>query len=200
MRKSSVNLKAARHLVCCKFSIYKHAYLRPSTSTLKRPPLPVPSSFSLPTTRKSKFKVPKLKSVTLPTETGCLHEVVLPVGVDRFKPLVPISQTPAKTFPFKLDSFQREAVLCIENDQSVLVSAHTSAGKTVVAEYAIARCLANKQRVIYTTPIKALSNQKFREFTEEFKDVGLMTGDITINPEATLLIMTTEILRLMLYR
>ncbi|VDL60225.1 unnamed protein product [Hymenolepis diminuta] len=174
--------------------------LLPSTSTLKRPPLPVPPSFSLSTTRKSKFKVSKLKSVTLPTETGCLHEVVLPVGVDRFKPLVPISQTPAKTYPFKLDPFQREAVLCIENDQSVLVSAHTSAGKTVVAEYAIARCLANKQRVIYTTPIKALSNQKFREFTEEFKDVGLMTGDITINPEATLLIMTTEILRLMLYR
>ncbi|VDN99532.1 unnamed protein product [Rodentolepis nana] len=174
--------------------------LLPSTSVLKRPAVPIPSSFSLPTTRKSKFKAPRLKSVTLPTEAGCLHEVVLPVGVDRFKSLTPISQIPAKTYPFKLDPFQREAVLCIENDQSVLVSAHTSAGKTVVAEYAIARCLANKQRVIYTTPIKSLSNQKFREFTAEFKDVGLMTGDITINPEATLLIMTTEILRLMLYR
>ncbi|KAA3680951.1 ATP-dependent RNA helicase DOB1, partial [Paragonimus westermani] len=93
-----------------------------------------------------------------------------------------------------------QAILCVDNGQSVLVSAHTSAGKTVVAEYAVARSLKHKQRVIYTTPIKALSNQKFREFTEEFKDVGLMTGDITINPEATVLIMTTEILLSMLYR
>lgn len=81
----------------------------------------------------------------------------------------------------------------------MLVSAHTSAGKTVVAEYAIAQCLKNKQRVIYTSPIKALSNQKFREFTEEFGDVGLMTGDVTINPNASCLVMTTEILRSMLY-
>ena len=57
-----------------------------------------------------------------------------------------------------------------------------------------------KQRVIYTTPIKALSNQKYRELFEEFKDVGLMTGDVTINPSASCLIMTTEILRSMLYR
>lgn len=82
----------------------------------------------------------------------------------------------------------------------MLVSAHTSAGKTVVAEYAISRSLAAKQRVIYTTPIKALSNQKYREFSEEFKDVGLVTGDATINPSASCLIMTTEILRNMLYR
>lgn len=90
--------------------------------------------------------------------------------------------------------------MCIENNQSVLVSAHTSAGKTVVAEYAVARALSQKQRVIYTTPIKALSNQKYREFHEEFQDVGLVTGDITINPNASCLIMTTEILRNMLYR
>ena len=82
----------------------------------------------------------------------------------------------------------------------MLVSAHTSAGKTVVAEYAVARALSQKQRVIYTTPIKALSNQKYREFHEEFQDVGLVTGDITINPSASCLIMTTEILRNMLYR
>jgi len=69
-----------------------------------------------------------------------------------------------------------------------------------VAEYAIALSLKNKQRVIYTTPIKALSNQKYREFHEEFSDVGLMTGDVTINPSASCLIMTTEILRSMLYR
>lgn len=66
--------------------------------------------------------------------------------------------------------------------------------------YAIACSLRDKQRVIYTTPIKALSNQKYREFFEEFKDVGLVTGDVTINPTASVLIMTTEILRNMLYR
>lgn len=81
---------------------------------------------------------------------------------------MPTTTEPAKEYPFILDPFQKEAILCIENDQSVLVSAHTSAGKTVVAEYAVARALSMKQRVIYTTPIKALSNQKYREFHEEF--------------------------------
>lgn len=107
---------------------------------------------------------------------------------------------PAKTYPFVLDPFQQQAVDYIEAGESVLVSAHTSAGKTAVAEYAIAKSLRDKQRVIYTSPIKALSNQKYRDLEEEFGDVGLMTGDITINPSATCLIMTTEILRSMLYR
>lgn len=107
---------------------------------------------------------------------------------------------PAKTYSFELDPFQQAAVHSIQRNESVLVSAHTSAGKTVVAEYAIAQCLKNNQRVIYTSPIKALSNQKYREFQSEFKDVGLMTGDVTINPTATCLVMTTEILRSMLYR
>ena len=83
---------------------------------------------------------------------------------------------------------------------SVLVAAHTSAGKTVVAEYAFAMALRDKTRVIYTSPLKALSNQKYRELYEEFQDVGLMTGDVTLNPEASCLVMTTEILRSMLYR
>ena len=108
--------------------------------------------------------------------------------------------TPAKIYPFKLDTFQQEAVNYIEKGESVLVAAHTSAGKTAVAEYAIAKALKNGQRVIYTSPIKALSNQKYRDLQEEFTDVGLMTGDMTINPNATCLIMTTEILRSMLYR
>jgi superfamily II RNA helicase len=107
---------------------------------------------------------------------------------------------PAKIYPFKLDTFQQDAVDRIERNESVLVAAHTSAGKTAVAEYAIAKSLRDKQRVIYTSPIKALSNQKYRDLEEEFKDVGLMTGDMTINPNATCLIMTTEILRSMLYR
>lgn len=100
-------------------------------------------------------------------------------------------RAPAKTYKFQLDTFQQEAVNYIEKGESVLVAAHTSAGKTAVAEYAIAKSLRDKQRVIYTSPIKALSNQKYRDLQEEFGDVGLMTGDMTINPSATCLIMTT---------
>ena len=107
---------------------------------------------------------------------------------------------PAKTYPFTLDPFQAQSIAALEANESVLVSAHTSAGKTVVAEYAIAMALRDKQRVIYTSPIKALSNQKYRDLYEEFSDVGLMTGDVTINPHASCLVMTTEILRSMLYR
>ncbi|KAG7310496.1 hypothetical protein JYU34_003283 [Plutella xylostella] len=136
---------------------------------------------------------------TLETHEGCTHEVAIPPN-HEYAPLVPNSSEPAKQYSFILDPFQKEAIMCIDNIQSVLVSAHTSAGKTVVAEYAIALSLKNKQRVIYTTPIKALSNQKYREFSEEFHDVGLITGDVTINPSASCLIMTTEILRNMLYR
>ena len=129
------------------------------------------------------------------------HQVSLPPDYDY----IPISEhkapeTPARTWKFELDPFQKVSIASIERSESVLVSAHTSAGKTVVAEYAIAQSLKNNQRVIYTSPIKALSNQKYREFSEEFGDVGLMTGDVTINPTATCLVMTTEILRSMLYR
>lgn len=129
------------------------------------------------------------------------HQVALPPDYDY----VPISEhkapeEPARTWPFTLDPFQQVSIASIERGESVLVSAHTSAGKTVVAEYAIAQSLKNNQRVIYTSPIKALSNQKYREFAAEFGDVGLMTGDVTINPTATCLVMTTEILRSMLYR
>ncbi|KAK9838518.1 hypothetical protein WJX81_004706 [Elliptochloris bilobata] len=106
----------------------------------------------------------------------------------------------AKKYPFVLDPFQKVSIACIERGESVLVSAHTSAGKTAVAEYAIARALGSKQRVIYTSPLKALSNQKFRELGDEFGEVGIMTGDVSINPEARCLVMTTEILRSMLYR
>lgn len=122
------------------------------------------------------------------------HQVALPPDYDY----IPISehkapQELARTWPFTLDPFQQVSIASIERNESVLVSAHTSAGKTVVAEYAIAQCLKNNQRVIYTSPIKALSNQKYREFMSEFGDVGLMTGDVTINPTATCLVMTTEV-------
>ena len=80
-------------------------------------------------------------------------------------------------------------------------SSSCAALQTVVAEYAIAMALRDGQRVIYTSPIKALSNQKFRDLSSQLEgDVGLMTGDITINPSASCLVMTTEILRNMLYR
>ncbi|PVV05142.1 hypothetical protein BB560_000339 [Smittium megazygosporum] len=129
------------------------------------------------------------------------HQVAIPPKYNY----IPLSKhvppkEPARTYPFELDPFQRASINCIEREESVLVAAHTSAGKTVVAEYAIAQSLKNKQRVIYTSPIKALSNQKYREFLDEFGDVGLMTGDVTINPSASCLVMTTEILRSMLYR
>jgi ATP-dependent RNA helicase DOB1 len=122
------------------------------------------------------------------------HQVAIPQGY----PYVPIAQhkppeNPARTWPFTLDPFQQVSIASIQREESVLVSAHTSAGKTVVAEYAIAQSLKNNQRVIYTSPIKALSNQKYREFAAEFGDVGLMTGDVTINPTATCLVMTTEV-------
>ncbi|XP_061732578.1 exosome RNA helicase MTR4 [Nerophis ophidion] len=143
--------------------------------------------------------MPQIKVEQVETIEGCSHEVALP-SCDEYKPLKPRIGKAAKEYPFILDPFQREAILCIDNNQSVLVSAHTSAGKTVCAEYAIALALREKQRVIFTSPIKALSNQKYREMYEEFQDVGLMTGDVTINPTASCLVMTTEILRSMLYR
>lgn len=131
------------------------------------------------------------------------HQAALPPESEYdYKPLTEHKrpEKPAREWKFKLDPFQELSISAIERNESVLVSAHTSAGKTVVAEYAIAQCLKNNQRVIYTSPIKALSNQKYREFNQEFGDVGLMTGDVTINPTATCLVMTTEILRSMLYR
>lgn len=137
-------------------------------------------------------------------KTFCHHDVSLPKSFEGdydFESLTPPEGfEPAKKYDFVLDAFQRESIKCLERNESVLVAAHTSAGKTVVAEYAIAIAKRENQRVIYTSPIKALSNQKFRELEEQFGDVGLMTGDVTINKNASCLVMTTEILRSMLYR
>ena len=129
---------------------------------------------------------------------GCLHDMVCPENYQPSKKKMP--KVPAKKYPFELDTFQEQSVLCLERQESVLVSAHTSAGKTVVAEYAIAMAKRDGQRVVYTSPLKALSNQKYRELKEEFSDVGLMTGDTVINPNASCLVMTTEVLRSMLYK
>lgn len=135
-------------------------------------------------------------------KTYCNHDVSIPhsyPGNYNFESLK-FPENPAKKYLFSLDAFQNQSVKCIEQNENVLVAAHTSAGKTVVAEYAIALALRNKQRVIYTSPIKALSNQKYRELQAEFTDVGLMTGDNTIDKNSSCLVMTTEILRSMLYR
>ncbi len=97
---------------------------------------------------------------------------------------------------FQLSAFQIRAVEAIRAGSNVLVSAPTGAGKTLVAEYAIADAVARGRRCVYTAPIKALSNQKYRDFRDDPRmDVGLMTGDVTIRAGAQVLIMTTEILR-----
>ena len=115
------------------------------------------------------------------------------------------------TLPFALDEFQREAIAKLERARGVLVSAPTSSGKTVVAEYAIWRRLratgslripdGRPADVVYTTPLKALSNQKFRDLGERYgaEHVGLVTGEHTINDAAPVVVMTTEILRNVIY-
>lgn len=125
------------------------------------------------------------------------HMVDVKREITNFRDLVPDM---AREWPFELDTFQKEALYHLENGDSVFVAAHTSAGKTVVAEYAIALAAKHMTKAIYTSPIKALSNQKFRDFREIFDEVGILTGDVQIAPEASCLIMTTEILRSMLYR
>lgn len=104
-------------------------------------------------------------------------------------------------FPFELDDFQKEACEVIDNGESVVVCAPTGAGKTVIAQHAIHRALEQGCRIFYTTPLKALSNQKFYDFGEKYgyNKVGLLTGDTSINRGAQVVIMTTEVFRNMLY-
>lgn len=104
-------------------------------------------------------------------------------------------------FDFDLDDFQQEAVKHIEGGNSVVVCAPTGAGKTVIAEYAINIAIKENKRVFYTTPLKALSNQKFRDFQKALGEdkVGLLTGDISINRDSPVVVMTTEVFRNMLY-
>ncbi|CAM8956180.1 unnamed protein product [Rhodiola kirilowii] len=108
----------------------------------------------------------------------------------------------ASIYDFQIDKFQRLAIQAFLNGSSVVVSAPTSSGKTLIAEAAAVATVARGKRLFYTTPLKALSNQKFREFRETFGDdnVGLLTGDSAVNKDAQVLIMTTEILRNMLYQ
>ncbi|MCC2670562.1 MAG: DSH-like protein, partial [Armatimonadetes bacterium] len=117
-------------------------------------------------------------------------------------PTTPADARPlAELFPFPLDDFQLEAIARIDEGHSVLVCAPTGAGKTVIAEYAIHRALEKGQRVFYTTPLKALSNQKFRDLGAMLGEhrVGLLTGDVSLNRDAEVVVMTTEVFRNMLY-
>lgn len=104
-------------------------------------------------------------------------------------------------FPYKLDHFQKEAIKALDASNSVLVTAPTSSGKTFVAEYAIEKALEESKHLYYTAPIKALCNQKFRDFSNQFgeENVGLLTGDHSIRSDSKVLVMTTEVLRNMLY-
>jgi ATP-dependent RNA helicase HelY len=105
------------------------------------------------------------------------------------------------TYPFRLDPFQLRAIDALDEDRSVLVAAPTGSGKTVVAEHAVARALSEGRKAFYTTPIKALSNQKFADLARRHgaDNVGLLTGDNSINGDAPVVVMTTEVLRNMIY-
>ncbi len=111
-----------------------------------------------------------------------------------------VATTPAaqlvRLHDFPYDAYQREAIAAVAGTTSLLVAAPTGAGKTVIADYVIADALARQRPVIYTAPIKALSNQKYRDFPSQYGDlVGIVTGDVAINARAPLRIMTTEIYR-----
>lgn len=113
----------------------------------------------------------------------------------------PLVQEYELLLPFELDNFQRVAFRAIEEDKNVLVSAPTGSGKTLVADFGIFITKRRKLRSIYTTPIKALSNQKYRELIDRHgsENVGLLTGDNSINKDAPIVVMTTEVLRNMIY-
>jgi len=117
---------------------------------------------------------------------------------ETFRP-APVEPAFSALFGFDFDAFQIEAMAHIRSDRSVMVAAPTSSGKTLVAEYALWRAMEQGSRAIYTTPIKALSNQKRRDLEELFPgQIGLLTGDRSENPDAPIVVMTTEVLRNML--
>lgn len=160
--------------------------------------------------------IPEISIVRTASTAKSKKQPVYAINIDPLSPLPKDYDDLVKLphqFPFELDLFQKHAIYHLERKESVFVAAHTSAGKTVVAEHAIATSLLNGTRTFYTSPIKALSNQKFGDFTKTFPphlpdlnstklqpQVGLLTGDTQLNTEAPCLIMTTEILRGMLYR
>ena len=104
-------------------------------------------------------------------------------------------------YPFGLDAFQRTACMALEEGRGVLLAAPTGAGKTVVGEFAVHLALRTGNKCFYTTPIKALSNQKYNDLVDRYgaERVGLLTGDNSVNGHADVVVMTTEVLRNMLY-
>ena len=127
-----------------------------------------------------------------PAESYALH---------KSKGKYPKTQKFAQTFPFELDPFQIDACHALENGKGVLVAAPTGAGKTIIGEFAVDLVINSGGKCFYTTPIKALSNQKFTELCAKYggSKIGLLTGDTSINSEAQIVIMTTEVLRNMIY-
>ena len=111
-------------------------------------------------------------------------------------------EEPAITYSFPLDRWQQQAITAIHRGDNVLVTAKTGSGKTLVGEYQIAFSLKEHKRVFYTTPIKSLSNQKFHDLKKLFPEasVGILTGDIKFNPDADIIVMTTEIIRNLLFK
>lgn len=105
-------------------------------------------------------------------------------------------------YPYELDDFQKHSIEKILKNENILITAATGSGKTLPAEYSIINSWKKGKKIIYTSPIKSLSNQKFFEFKKKFKDIsfGILTGDVKFNPEADCIIMTTEILRNLLYK
>ena len=122
-------------------------------------------------------------------------------ALNKARSKFPKTKTFAESFPFELDPFQIEACHALESGKGVLVAAPTGAGKTIVGEFAVDLVINSGGKCFYTTPIKALSNQKFQELSSKYGEskIGLLTGDTSINSEAQIVIMTTEVLRNMIY-
>ena len=121
--------------------------------------------------------------------------------VNAGSPCTTFPEEPSIHYSFPLDPFQKHAISAIHRNENVLVTAKTGSGKTLVGEYQIAHSLAKGKRVFYTTPIKSLSNQKFHDLKAMWPGkVGIMTGDIKFQPDAPIVIMTTEILRNLLFK
>ena len=122
-------------------------------------------------------------------------------ALSKIRSKFPKTKKFAESFPFELDPFQIEACHALESGKGVLVAAPTGAGKTIVGEFAVDLVINSGGKCFYTTPIKALSNQKFQELSSKYGEskIGLLTGDTSINSEAQIVIMTTEVLRNMIY-
>ena len=119
----------------------------------------------------------------------------------RQRQSTPLLAAFADGYPFAFDDYQREACAYVEAGSGVLVAAPTGAGKTIVGEFAVFLALSNGRKCFYTTPIKALSNQKYADLVRRHGagNVGLLTGDTSVNSEAPIVVMTTEVLRNMIY-